>query len=262
MDIGIACAFVPTEGATLGTAIATAAAAAEDGGFASWWGMGDREVARTASHDQILGLYCVARATQRIRLGLAGDALSVRPAAVRAKQLASLDWFANGRLELGLDLDTPPLEISEPGVECADPVGSTLDRLGAMETLWTERRGAYRSNTVSFAGAIAHPKTVGARRLRTHARHTSAPLLRRFVESRGEIDGWAAWKLEPAALIGALEEIAQALPSGHGPVRRTWFVDAPLVQASRARAAEAGIDELVAVFDRVPHPAELQEAIA
>ncbi|GAA2334856.1 LLM class flavin-dependent oxidoreductase [Dactylosporangium salmoneum] len=262
MDIGIACAFESKQAGSLQAAIRTAAVAAEDEGFASWWGLGDREVAQTSSHDATLGLYCVARATRRIRLGLAGEVLSVRAAAVRAKQLASLDWFAGGRLELGIDLGGPPADLLEPGAAVSDPVGRSLDRLAAMEALWTQRRGAVSSPTVSFSGAIANPKPVGERCLKVHLRDAGTPVLRRVLEARGRIDGWAAWRVDPAALDAALAALLDALGADAGPIRRTWFVDAHLMPASRGVAADAGIDELVAVFDRIPEPAELREVAA
>lgn len=262
MDIGIACAFETAQSGQLREAIETAAVAAEELGFASWWGLADRDVAPTTSHDATLGLMCVARATRRMRIGLAGDALSVRAAAVRAKQLASLDWFSGGRLEIGVDLDAPPAELVKPGTVVADPVECTIDRLGAMETLWTERRGNYTSPTLSFAGAISNPKTVGDRRLRVHLRHASTPVLHRVLEARGAIEAWIAWKLDPAALTAGLADLASSLPTDHGPVRRTWFVDPPLVATSREQATEAGLDELVAVFDHVPGPTELREVMA
>ncbi|MEV0153762.1 LLM class flavin-dependent oxidoreductase [Micromonospora sp. NPDC050686] len=262
MDIGIACAFESRQAGSLREAIRAAAVAAEDEGFASWWGLGDREVARTSSHDATLGLYCVARATRRIRLGLAGDVLAVRAAAVRAKQLATLDWFAGGRLELGIDLDDPGADLLEPGADVADPVGRSLDRLTAMEALWTQRRAEVSSPTVSFAGAIANPKPVGDRRLTVHLRNPGTPALRRVLETRGRIEAWTAWRLDPAALDAALSALRDALGADPGTVRRTWFVDAHLMPTSRAVAADAGIDELVAVFDRVPEPAELREVAA
>ncbi|HEY0700097.1 MAG TPA: LLM class flavin-dependent oxidoreductase, partial [Micromonospora sp.] len=203
--------------------------------------------------------YCVARATRRIRLGLAGEVLSARAAAVRAKQLASLDWFAGGRLELGIDLGAPPADLLEPGADVADPVGRSLDRLAAMEALWTRRRAEISSPTVSFSGAIANPKPVGDRSLRVHLRDVGTPVLRRVLESRGRIEGWAAWRVDPPALDRALSALPAVLGADPGPVRRTWFVDAHLVPASRAAAADAGIDELVAVFDRLPEPAELRD---
>lgn len=262
MDIGIACAFESRQVGSLRAAIRAAAVAAEDEGFASWWGLGDREVARTSSHDATLGLYCVARATRRIRIGLAGEVLAARAAAVRAKQLASLDWFAGGRLELGIDLDGPSADLLELGADVSDPVGRSLDRLAAMEALWTQRRAQVSSPTVSFSGAIANPKPVGDRRLKVHLRSADTPVLRRVLETRGRIEAWAAWRLDPAALEMALAALRDVLGTDPGPVRRTWFVDAHLMPMSRAVAADAGIDELVAVFDRIPEPVALKEVAA
>src|SRR5690349_776980 len=129
MDLGIACAFRPTGGEALGTAIARAAAAAEQAGLASWWAGGDREAAADRAYDPVLGLQRVARATSRLRLGLSGELLALHRAAVRAKQLASIDWFGDGRLAVGLDLAAPPAVLADPFRDTGDHVGRAIDNL-------------------------------------------------------------------------------------------------------------------------------------
>lgn len=261
MELGTACAFESGSAGSLYDAIQTGARAAEELGFASWWALGDREVLTSASHDPTMGLYCVARATRTIRLGFTGDLLSVRAAAVRAKQLAGLDWFSEGRVELGIDLEEPPrglLEDDPPaGVDFLDV---SMDRLAAMEALWTQRRGEVRSDTVTFSGAIALPKTVGERPLPVHLRDID--LLPRVLEHRGRVDGWIAWHLDEDELRSGLGELADVLGDDAAQVRRTWFVDADRVEASREVAASAGVDELVAVFDHVPGFDELRKVSA
>ena len=261
MDFGIACAFESGSTGSLYDTIRTGAKAAEELGFASWWALGDREVAASASHDPTLGLHCVARATRSTRLGFAGDLLSVRAAAVRAKQLASLDWFSGGRVELGIDVDAPPQALldDEPSDD-ADPLGASMDRLAAMEALWTQRRGRVRNDTVAFSKVIALPKTVGERPLSVHLRDTAA--LPRVLERRGHVDGWLAWRLDEHELRDGLGKLTDALGADAVKVRRTWFVDADRVEASRDVAVSAGVHELVAVFEHVPAPDELRKVIA
>ncbi|WP_150238350.1 LLM class flavin-dependent oxidoreductase [Nocardiopsis quinghaiensis] len=262
MEFGIACAFGSGSTGSLYDAIQTGARAAEELGFASWWALGDREVLTSSAHDPTLGLHCVARATRTIRLGLAGDLPSVRAAAVRAKQLASLDWFSDGRVELGIDVDEPPQGLLEDDgpADSVDSLGTAMDRLAAMEALWTRCRGEVRSDTVTFAGAIALPKTVGERRLPVHLRGTKA--LRRVLERRGHIDGWLAWRVNEGELRNGLGELADVLGADAAQVRKTWFVDAGETGASREGAAAAGVDELVAVFEHVPGADELRKVIA
>lgn len=261
MEFGIACAFESGSTGSLYDAIQTGAKAAEELGFASWWALGDREIATSASHDPTLGLYCVARSSQAMRLGSAGDLLSVRAAAVRAKQLASLDWFSGGRVELGLDVGEPPEGLVEDGpAENVDSLGVCMDRLEAMEALWTQRRGQVRNDTVEFSKAIALPKTVGERPLPVHLRDTA--VLPQVLERRGHVEGWLAWRLGEHELRSGLGALEEALGSEAVKVRRTWFVDADRVEASREVALATGVHELVAVFEHVPGPDELRRVIA
>lgn len=262
MELGVACAFESGSTASLYDAIQAGAKAAEELGFSSWWALGDREVATSTSHDPTLGLYCVARSSQAMRLGLAGDLLSVRAAAVRAKQLASLDWFSGGRLELGLDVGEPPEGLVEDDgpPENVDSLGVSMDRLAAMEALWTQRRGRIRNDTVEFSKVIALPKTVGERPLPVHLR--DAAVLPQALERRGHVEGWLAWRLDEHELRSGLRELDDALGSDATKVRRTWFVDADQVEASREVALAAGVHELVAVFEHVPGPGELRKVSA
>ncbi|MDQ6524900.1 LLM class flavin-dependent oxidoreductase [Nocardioides sp. LHD-245] len=259
MDLGIACSFRATGGESLGAAIARAGATAEQAGLASWWAGGDREAATDRAHDPSLGLQRLARATSGIRLGLSGDLLSLHSAAVRAKQIASIDWFAGGRLELGLDLGAPPAELADPFRDVDDHVGRALDNLGAMRALWTERRASYDGEHVSFTGAIALPKPVGERVPATHLRATSADALDRYAAAHGAPAGWLAWQAGRDDLIASIEVLGKVLGDAADGVRRTWCV--PVADLPAAREAIASlpvrVDELVADLDHLPTDEEI-----
>ncbi|QWF22786.1 LLM class flavin-dependent oxidoreductase [Nocardioides sp. LMS-CY] len=259
MDLGLACSFRTTGGDRLGPALAQAGRAAEDLGFASWWAAGDREVAADRSHDPTLGLQCVARETTVIRLGCSGDILSTEVAAVRAKRIASLDWFGRGRVELGLDLARPPAALADPFRPVDDHVGLAVDRLAAMRQLWTQRRATHEGEHVSFAGAIALPKPVGDRVPATHLRATTPDVLERYVAACGAPHGWLAWLETPGELVAGVEALTQVLGEAADDVRRTWFVRAADLAASRDAVAglQVRVDEVVAYVDHVPTPTEL-----
>lgn len=259
MDLGIACSFRTTGGEALGTAIARAAASAERAGLASWWAGGDREAAADRAHDPALGLQRVARATSRIRLGLSGELLALHGAAVRAKQIASIDWFGGGRLELGLDLAAPPAVLADPFRETGDHVGRAIDNLGAMHALWTERRASYQGEHVSFTSAIALPKPEGDRVPATHLRATTADVLDSYVAAHGAPAGWLAWQAGSADLVASVAVLAKVLGDAADGVRRTWCV--PVADLPAARNAVASlpvrVDELVADLDHLPTDDEI-----
>lgn len=259
MDLGIACAFRTTAGEALGAAIARAGAAAEQAGLASWWAGGDREAAADRAHDPALGLQRVAAATSRIRLGLSGELLALHSAAVRAKQIAGVDWFGGGRLEVGLDLASPPAVLADPFRETGDHVGRALDNLGAMRTLWTQRRASYEGEHVSFTGAIALPKPAGDRVPATHLRATTADVLDRYVAAHGAPSGWLAWQSGRADLIASVGVLTKVLGGAADGVRRTWCV--PVADLPTARQAvdslPVRVDELVADLDHLPADDEI-----
>lgn len=263
MEHAVACSFRVDEGSLL-TAIESAAVAAEESGLASWWSVGDREQAIDGSHDAVLGLQCVARVTDRIRLGLSGELLEAHNLGVRAKQLASLDWFSGGRLELGLDLGELPAALRGPFIasDGQDTAGSA-ELQAAMRALWTSRRAEFTGEHIAFAGAIALPKPVGDRALRTHIRH-GVPL-GRAVSEIGDVSGWLGWDISADAIGAALDELDSALEGLDEPaeVRRTWFVAHGDTAEAVAAAETSGgrIDEIVTVFDRVPSPDELRELV-
>ena len=264
MDLGIACGFRTTGGEALGPAIARAAASAEAAGLASGWAGGDREAAADRAHDPTLGMQRVAGATSRLRLGLSGDLLSLRGAAVRAKQLASLDWFGGGRLELGLDLAGPPAVLADPFRDNDDHVGRAIDNLGAMRTLWTQRRASYDGEHVAFTGAIALPKPAGDRVPATHLRATTADVLDRYVAAHGAPAGWLAWHAGSADLVAAVAVLTKVLGDAADGVRRTWCV--PVADLPAARRAvgtlPVRVDELVADLDHLPADQEIAEIAA
>jgi len=262
MKHGIACSFVAPRGTRLADAVTAAANAATAAGLSSWWATGDREQVGDRAFDATLGLQCVARASAGLRICGSGDILSVHGPAVRAKQLATLDWFSGGRVELGLDLLTPPAELTED--DDADPIGRGLDHFGAMRAFWTQRRATYESDTLRFAGAIALPKPQGDRVPRTHVRSAPAATLRRYTERFGAPDGWLAWLLDADELVAAAAELNAATGADAEAVRRTWCVPAADLADAREAIASTGqrIDELVAVFDHVPTPAEIAAVAA
>ncbi|QYJ03616.1 LLM class flavin-dependent oxidoreductase [Nocardioides panacisoli] len=255
MDTGIACAFVAHE-RPLAEAISAAAAAAERHGLRTWWALGDREIAAGRSHDPTLCLQRVARATASLRVALSGDLVAARGAALRAKQLATLAWFAGGRLEIGLDLDDAPDTLALPDVAAASGDALVTDRLLAMRALWSEDRASYAGSSVAFDGAIALPKPPG-RGLRWHVRPTDTDRLAGVIATAGAPDGWLHWHGDAAGLATAADQVAAAHGPGAEALQCTWFVDADRFPEVCDAADRAGVSELVAVFEHVPDPAEI-----
>ena len=70
-----------------------------------------------------------AEATSKLRVGCRVFCIDYRPAAVLAKEAATLDFFSEGRLELGLGAGWLQGEYEAVGIPF-DPIGQRIDRLG------------------------------------------------------------------------------------------------------------------------------------
>ncbi|GAA1019467.1 hypothetical protein Aple_049170 [Acrocarpospora pleiomorpha] len=250
MEFGIACDITAAGPGLLGE-LEAAAEAAERSGFASWWASGDREQAASGGHDAVLALQCVARATSGLGIRLSGDVLAARSPAVRAKQVATLDWFSGGRLEYGLDLG---------GDQDAEQ-RTAVAHLAAMRALWSQPRATYEGERVVFRGAIALPRPAGGG-VKVHVRHGDRTVLRLLA---GHADGWLGWLVPAGALRAALAGLAEALgEAGRERVRRTWLVPShEFAQAREMLAADPtlDVDELVAVFAALPTPEHVRALI-
>ncbi len=83
-------------------------------------------------------LTAVAAQTRRVRLGTAVLLAALRPAAVLAKQTATLDVLSGGRLDLGVGVGWQREEYEACGLDF-DRRGALLDRtLELCRALWTE----------------------------------------------------------------------------------------------------------------------------
>ncbi|GAA1854215.1 LLM class flavin-dependent oxidoreductase [Microbacterium koreense] len=262
-ETGLACSFRTTQDMQLAEALDRAARAADDTALASWWSLGDRDAAADRSHDPMLGLQVVATATRRLRVVVSGDIPSLYSAPVRAKQIATLDWFSQGRAEHGVDLEPVPSALTDPlRSHPDDHVGHALDQIGAMRALWTERRATHTGPFISFTGAIALPKPKGDRVPATHVRATGAEDLARYVASCGAPDGWVVWSPAADDVDRANSVLDDVLADRAGDVRRTWVVPATEVDRARGSAPDLGVDEVVGYFDEVPTPDDVRTLVA
>lgn len=261
-DTGVACSFRPDGGASLADSLREAVRAAEDCAVASWWGPGDREALADRSHEPTLGLHVVAGASSALRLVVSGDIPSLYSAPVRAKQIATLDWFSGGRVEHGIDLAAPPgalIDETRPGAQ--DHVGQVIDQTAAMHALWTSRRATHSGPHISFEGAISLPKPAEDRIPVTHLRATTADRLSRYIAVNGAPQGWIVWSADPDDVARGRAVLDEVLGSAANDVRLTWVV--PAAQRLTREAAEGlGVHEVVSYFDRIPTPGEIEKAVA
>jgi len=103
-------------------------------------------------------LAAVASATRRIGLHTSILVAPLRPAALLAKQAATLDGLSGGRLSLGVGTGWQEAEFAAVGVDFAAR-GRLLDEtIGACRALWTAAPAAFAGETIRFADTWCSPR--------------------------------------------------------------------------------------------------------
>lgn len=164
--------------------------------------------------DPIVTLAHVAGATSRIRLGAATLIPVFVPPVVLARQLATLDVVAGGRLDVGIGLGWSRDEYAACGVPFTER-GARLDEyLRCLHALWGEDPVEFSGRFYSVPRSLVRPKP--------HQR-PRPPLL---------VGGYAPASVTRAATLG------DGYLGGNVPLAQV----APLVGRLRAAAADAGKD--------------------
>jgi probable F420-dependent oxidoreductase len=137
--------------------------------------------------DPVVALAFAAAVTSRVRLGTAVVNAPFLPPAMLAKQLASLDVVARGRLDVGLGLGWAQPEFEAVGVSMEHRGARLEETIEILRALWGE-------DPVSFSGAFAHvppsrfdPKPVQRPHPPVLIGGTAEPALRRAGRMA---DGW------------------------------------------------------------------------
>ncbi len=147
------------------------AKAAENAGFESVW-TGEHIVLpdpqappspappETPFIDSLVALAFVAAHTRTIRLGTGIIILPQRNPVVLAKELASTDVLAGGRLIFGIGVGYLKPEFEAIGAPFDHKGARSEEFLRAMIALWTMDKPEFRGRFVSFGGVNAMPRPV------------------------------------------------------------------------------------------------------
>ena len=104
----------------------------------------------------------LAGLVQSVRLGIACLVVPCRNPLLAAKQIASLDVFCDGRLDIGLGIGSPSTlksrEYEVVGVNRKLRGKIADDHIRAMKTIWTSQPSSYEGNFVAFRDAEICPK--------------------------------------------------------------------------------------------------------
>lgn len=102
----------------------------------------------------------MATATSRVQLSTGILIAPLRPAALLAKTVATLDRLSQGRLELGVGTGWQAEEYEAEGLDFSRRGRALTDTIGACRALWGPSPAAFSSETVSFSDIWCEPKPV------------------------------------------------------------------------------------------------------
>ncbi len=108
--------------------------------------------------EPLIVLAAVAAATARIRLATGVLIAPLRPAALLAKQAATLDVLSRGRLDLGVGTGWQREEYDASGLDFERRGQSLSDTLAACKALWRDTPAAIDTPTLAFHDIYCEPK--------------------------------------------------------------------------------------------------------
>jgi probable F420-dependent oxidoreductase len=108
--------------------------------------------------EPLIVLSAVAAATERVRLATGILIAPLRPAALLAKQAATLDVVSRGRLDLGVGTGWQREEYDASGLDFERRGQLLSDTLAACKALWCETPAAIDTPTLAFRDIYCEPK--------------------------------------------------------------------------------------------------------
>jgi probable F420-dependent oxidoreductase len=108
--------------------------------------------------DPLTWLAFVAAVSPTLRLGTAVMAAPTRSPVVLAKQAATLDVLAGGRLTLGLGAGWLPEEFEAVGVPIEERMPRLEEAVAVLRTLWHEPVASFEGRFTRFKDVISSPK--------------------------------------------------------------------------------------------------------
>jgi probable F420-dependent oxidoreductase len=180
----------------------------------------------------------MASVTSRVRLATGILIAPLRPAAVLAKTVATLDVLSDGRVDLGVGVGWQSEEYDAVGLDFATRGERLTDTIAACRVLWSELPASYSSASMSFDDTFCSPQPA-QQRLPVWFSGTLNERNRSRILHLG--DGWIP-------IMGASVEDIRAGAEQLAAADRPIAIQAP---ARIAKAAD-GSRDIATTMDAVP----------
>lgn len=112
--------------------------------------------------DPLILMALLAGVTSKIRLGTSMLILPQRHPIILAKEVASLDQYAGGRITLGVGVGWVKEEVAVMGQDFHDRGRRANEWIEVLKALWAPGLSAYEGDYFRFEGVISNPKPAQA----------------------------------------------------------------------------------------------------
>ncbi len=153
--------------------------------------------------DPYIVIAAAAARSERILLGTGIALVAQHDPITFAKQLATLDRIANGRLVLGIGFGWNHEEMENHGIDVKRRRELVREKMLAMRELWTKEVAEYHGEFVSFEASFAWPKPLQQPGPRTLIGGAPGPKL--FSQIAEYADGWLP--IGGAGMKAALDDL-------------------------------------------------------
>jgi probable F420-dependent oxidoreductase len=191
----------------------------------------------------------LAGQTSRVRLGTAMCLLPQRNPVYTAKEVATLDWLSQGRVDLGVGVGWLREEFDALEVPWEQRGARTDDYLEVLKTLWCEDPSSFAGDFYTLKPCNQFPKPVQLPHPPIHIGGESDAALRRTARMA---QGWHSFNRPPADLAAPLARLAKLLAAEGRPRQDITLTVCPYFQelspATVEQYAAAGADAVAALL--------------
>ncbi len=196
-------------------------------------------------YDPFVAATAAAAATTTLRVGTCAVLIAERDPIIFAKEVASLDLFSQGRLELIVGAGWNREAMRNHGTDPDKRIAIMRERMLAVREIWQKDESSFHGNHVDFDRIWSWPKPVQEGRTVPMTIAGMGPTVEKRVLEYA--DGWAPLCLEgiPERIAGLKREAA-----ARGVDRRVTVITVPPDPAMIDRLAQAGADRCVLWIDQ------------
>ncbi len=197
--------------------------------------------------EPLSSLGAVAAVTHRVRLSTRILIAPLRPAALLAKSVATLDVLSGGRMELGVGVGWQREEYDAQGLEWSKRGELLTDTMGACRALWSGSPCSFRSASVTFEDVYCAPRPIQTRLPVWFGGVLHSKNLARLVDLG---DGWIP------IMTARLEDVRQGAEALQRAARAAGRADLQVQAPIPVLRGEDGLPDVGRTLAQVPEALE------